>query len=152
MTARRLAVWFGGILLLALVSRARLDENSSGRCRLDGNRLVPVYEVDLMRDGQVLKRFCCVRCAREWPEVHEGEYWQVRDEVSGEVLDATRAIFVESTVVTIPSRQDRTHVFRHRRHAMDHVHEYDGRPIPNPLVGRRPPSPADGDPTSRGND
>ena len=88
MTVRRLAVWFGGILLLALVSRARMDETSSGRCRLDGNRLVPVYEVDLMRDGRILERFCCVRCAQEWPGVHDGEYWQVRDEVSGRAQGA----------------------------------------------------------------
>jgi hypothetical protein len=145
----RLVIWFAAILLLAVGSRATLERGRADRCSLDGNRIIPVYRVDLMVDGGVLERFCCVRCAAEWPEVPDGAYWQVRDEVTGAVLDAERASFVESTVVTIPSRQDRVHVFRRWADALEHVTAYDGRRIANPLDrGRgagpetRPPSAA----------
>jgi len=141
MPFRRLAVWFGLVLALALYSRWYMDRTRTDRCSLDGNRIEPIYAVHLMLDGKVLARFCCIPCAREWPDVPSGAYWRVTDEITGEPLDATTASFVESSVVTVPSRQARIHVFAHWADAMEHDTRYSGVRIPNPLVIDPPTSP-----------
>lgn len=134
MTRRNLAVWFGAVLLLSLYSRWHVYAASTGRCSLDGNRIVPTYRVDLMLDGHAIDSFCCVKCAVEWPDVPDAGYWRVRDEVTGKTLDADRACFVESSVVTVPSRQDQTHVFKSWTDALSHVTAFDGYRIQNPLA------------------
>ncbi len=53
--------------------------------------------------------------------------------MTGAVIDATAACFVESAVVTVPARQNRTHVFKAWADAMTHAAEYDGVRIANPL-------------------
>ena len=136
MTRRRLLVWFAVVLALSAVSRWRVLRANVDRCSLDGNRIVPVHRVDLMLDGRVLESFCCVTCALEWPRVPEGAAWQVHDEVTGEPLDARRARFVVSRVVTVPSRQDRIHAFRDGNDALDHIAQYDGAKLPNPFAPR----------------
>ena len=87
-----------------------------------------------MVDGRVKESFCCVKCAQEWPQAVEGGYWRVRDEVTGQILDAATACYVESSVVTVPSRQDKIHIFKGWAHAMDHAVEYGGTRIGNPLA------------------
>lgn len=134
MPARRLAVWFGLVLALAVYNRWYMAQARSDRCSLDGNRIEPIYAVELMRDGRVLERFCCTKCAAEWPDVPDDAYWRVRDEVTGEAIDATAASFVESSVVTVPSRQARIHAFGSWSDALEHATRYDGRRVPNPLV------------------
>ncbi len=148
MSSKRLVIWFAVVLALALYSRWHASRTRSDRCGLDGNRIEPVYAVDLMLDGRVTGRFCCVRCASEWPDVPADAYWQVRDEITGRPLDATTACFVESSVVTVASRQDRTHVFASWADALGHMTRYDGIRVPNPLaigVGSAPSSPPDDD-------
>lgn len=132
-THKGLLVWFGLVLLFSLFSRWHVYHRSATRCSLDGNRIVPVYRVDLMLAGDTLESFCCVRCAREWPDVPAGINWRVYDEITKAALDAAKACFVESEVVTVPSRQDRTHVFANWADAMTHADAYDGDRVPNPF-------------------
>jgi len=136
MKRRRLVVWFAFVLALSLLSRWSLHGRRAERCSLDGARIVPIHRVDLVLDGRVSESFCCVRCASEWPDVPAGASWQVRDEVSGRVIDAGKASFVRSPIVTVPARQDRTHVFERWADAMGHVAEYGGERIANPLALR----------------
>ena len=134
MKRKTLVLWFCAVFVFSLYSRWRTYRSGAERCSLDGTRIVSTYRVDLMRSSKMIHSFCGIRCAREWPDVPDGGYWQVRDEMSGEVLDAARACFAESTVVTVPSRQDRTHVFKSWVDALNHIEEYGGNRIANPLA------------------
>jgi hypothetical protein len=129
----RLALWFAALLVLSLLSRWRLEARRSERCSLDGGRIVPIYQVDLVLADQVLERFCCLRCAGDWPEVPAGAYWRVRDEVTGRELDASVASFVDSPLVTVAARQCRLHAFERWADASSHVAAYGGERVPNPL-------------------
>lgn len=135
-----LAAWFAALLALSYVS-AREARARTGRCALDGQRIEPIYGVELIDDDRVLERFCCVVCAEQWPRVPEGAWWRVRDEITGAPIDAALASFVESSVVTVPSRHCRTHAFASWTDAMSHAATYGGERIANPLprVARTPP-------------
>jgi len=135
MSTFRLVTWFCTCLGLALLSRWQVLGARSARCALDGSRIVKTYQVDLVRDGQATRSFCCVRCATEWPERSPPAAWLVRDEVTGQVLDATLACFVESSAVTVPARHDRVHVFKRWPEAMQHIAEHGGARIVNPFDG-----------------
>ncbi len=103
MSRRALALWFAFVIGLGLYSRSYVSDRGGGHCRLDGTAIIPIYRVDLLLDGVELASFCCVRCAREWPTVPAGASWHVRDEVTGRVLDARAASFVNSSIVTQPA-------------------------------------------------
>ena len=127
--------WFIFIGVLAVGSRWQLQRGQSDRCSLDGNRISNVYRVDLMLRGQVAQKFCCIKCAVEWPDVPGGAAWQVHDEVTGRPIDATRARFVKSDVITVASRQGRTHAFANWTDAVAHIKDYNGKAVPNPFGG-----------------
>lgn len=140
MTTKRVVAWFAALVALSFLSRWYAYEARADRCALDGNRIVPVYGVDLMAGSEVRASFCSIGCATEWPEVRNASdppIWRVRDEISGEPLDATKACFVRSSVVTIPARQERTHAFRDWSDALEHLHEYGGERIVNPFAHAR---------------
>lgn len=129
----RTLLWFTAVLVLSLSSRHALRSANQDRCSLDGSRLVPIYRVDQMLDGAPVASFCCVTCAAEWPESPAGAYWRVRDEVTGQPLDAAVACFVQSTVITVPARQDRVHVFRSWVDALEHLEEFGGSRLTDPF-------------------
>ena len=131
---KALAVWFLFVTLLAVFGRWQVARARTDRCSLDGSRITPIYRVDLMAGEKIERSFCCLRCAQDWPQGAGHGYWRVRDEVTGQLLDAATACFVESSVVTVPSRQCRTHVFKDWAAAMAHAAEYGGGRIRNPLT------------------
>lgn len=133
MNNRQIGIWLSAVLVISLISRWRVYQSRADRCNLDGNRIEPIRRVDLLRDGKTLQSFCCITCAADWPDVPPGAYWRVHDEITGEALDSASACFVESAVVTVPSRQDRIHVFKNWADALGHCKQYDGRRISNPL-------------------
>jgi hypothetical protein len=101
---------------------------------MDGNRMEPIYQVDLAAGGNVLASFCSLTCALQWPEVPEDAYWLVRDEVTGRALDSTRAHFVSSRLVTVPARAEHVHVFAHWADAQAHAERHGGQAVPDPLA------------------
>jgi len=106
------------------------------RCDYDGTRIIPVYGIDIMlRDGKTLK-FCSVRCAREWSRKNLSPIDSVivTDEVTGVVLDAALAHYVESDVVTVRAVQNRIHVFKEKSHALSHAGQHNGNIIDNPFL------------------
>ncbi|NOT02292.1 MAG: hypothetical protein HOP29_16925 [Phycisphaerales bacterium] len=133
MNHRQIGIWLGAVLVISLISRWRVYQSRADRCNLDGNRIEPVRRVDLVRDGETVQSFCCIRCAGDWPDVPADAYWRVHDEITGEPLDASNACFVESRVVTVPSRRDRIHVFKNWADALGHCTQYEGHRIPNPF-------------------
>lgn len=134
----KIAAWFVFVGVLAIGSRAYMKHARADRCSLDGNRITPIYQVDLVVDGNVVESFCCVKCAEEWPDVPDGALWHVRDEVTGQTIDTTKARFVESDVVTTASRQCRTHAFKNWADAMSHLENHNGSWVPSPF-GRKNP-------------
>jgi len=135
MSARNLFAWFASVLLISLASRWQALEADAVRCALDGERIVPVYRVDLVEAEGESVSFCSIRCATAWPDVPAEASWQVRDEVTGRVIDARKACFVESSVVTVPSHRERRHTFENWADAHLHLTQYGGSRIPNPFAG-----------------
>lgn len=134
--ARFLLSW--SVLIAALATHGRwCSPPREQRCSMDGNRMEPLYQVELASDGRVHARFCSLSCARDWPAVPPGSWWQVRDEVTGEALDAARAHFVASRIVTVPARAERVHAFAHWADAQAHAERHGGHAVPNPLASTR---------------
>lgn len=126
-------VWFAGVAAFALASRAEVTARRGGRCSLDGVTLGPRAAVELVHGERTLARFCCVTCATEWPEVPRDGWWRVFDEVTGEPLDAERALFVESGVPVSRARRDHVHAFAALRDALAHAEAFGGQLIARPL-------------------
>jgi hypothetical protein len=129
-----MSAWF--ILVAGVAGMSRWSIQTEDRCRLDGVRIVATYRVDLVVNDASVARFCCVTCAAEWPEFPDDASWHVRDEMTGEVLDSSRAWFVKSRVVTVRSRGDRIHVFKDLVHALEHLEQYQGTIVEHPMPHR----------------
>ena len=140
-STRALSLWFLAVASLGAVSRTEVAARRSGRCSLDGVTFGAAAEVELVERGVVLARFCCATCAADWPDVPTDAWWRVRDEVTGEALDAAEALFVESRVPTSRARRDHLHAFASLRDALAHAEQFGGRLVPRPL----PPPPPDPD-------
>jgi hypothetical protein len=92
-------------------------------CALDGVTIPPLYRVEVVDVRGYPHAFCCVRCAEMWLENAHGEprAITVTDEASGQAVDADRAWFVRSSVVTMPTTGNRIHAFRNRADAERHA-------------------------------
>jgi hypothetical protein len=142
MSAKATLLWFGALTLFAVVSRAQVRGASGDRCSFDGATIEPIHRVDLMQDGTTCASFCSIACARAWPAPPPRSSWQLRDEVSGRPVDASRACFVESRIVTVAARHERIHVFLDPSDAMNHCVQFGGARIQDPLI---PPAAGESD-------
>jgi hypothetical protein len=122
------------LLIFSWLSRELVRGSHPDRCSFDGVSIDRVHRVDLMEDGMVRASFCSVACALAWPKLPASRYWQVRDEMSGEPIDASRACFVLSRVVTVATRGERIHVFRQWTDAMNHCAQFGGARIADPFA------------------
>jgi len=134
MPPRGLCVWFVVLAILALLSRERVRDARTSRCNLDGVAIQPLRRVDLMRGGEVLASFCSITCALSWPDRPPHGFWRVRDEATGRAIDAALAHFVESRVASDAAHGERVHVFLDAAEAARHCDQFDGAPLPNPLL------------------
>lgn len=106
------------------------------KCAYDGVEIDPLYEVRfIMKDGKAL-RFCCiVNAIMAFPQSKAGiDSVLVTDEVTGQKLNAEKAFFIESSVVTVPHVKNRIHVFASEFDAVRHRDQYSGKHIENPFV------------------
>jgi hypothetical protein len=121
-------VYLGVLAVLPLAGHwARRGADRS--CAYDGGKIEPVYRVRIV-DGQGRDfEFCCIRCAERWlgREKSAPRAVHVTDEVSGEVVEASRAFFVRSLVVTNAMTGNRVHAFRTARDAENHARASRGR-------------------------
>jgi len=138
MSHRAILLWFAALTIFAIVSRAQVRGGGPDRCSFDGAVIEPIRRVDLMEDSTPAASFCSLACARAWPALppsasHQA-WWRVRDEVTGLAIEARRATFVTSRVVTVPARGERIHVFADPTAAMSHCVQFGGARIADPLL------------------
>lgn len=112
-----------------------LQRQSRSVCHYDGAEIMPIYEADITLDNGDVLKFCCVHCARAWLKGNDtaAATVTVTDELTGEKLDSSLAIFVESDVVSVPATRNRIHVFRDDHHAQEHARRYHGQVVDNPF-------------------
>lgn len=129
LTRRRvLVVMLGAVVGLAVVgslSRRR----AAGRCALDGAEIDPLYRVRIEDEHGGSHPFCCIRCAELWLAAHRGKPRNVyvTDETSGQEIEASRASYVRSSVVTRAATGNRVHAFRDAADAERHAASARGR-------------------------
>jgi hypothetical protein len=113
--------------LPVLGSWARRD--ATRHCALDGVKLDPHYQVQVIDGAGQARCFCCPRCAALWIERQPSPCGAVRvtDERGGEWIDASAAYFVRSLVVTTAANGNRIHVFRDRVDAERHAELFGGK-------------------------
>ncbi len=99
------------------------------RCQTDGVTLVEAPRVRLVTADGTPHVFCCVRCAEEWLDAtgDKAERILVTDAVSGALVNAGQAFFVQSRILAQPATGDRVHAFADRAAAEQHADAYRGR-------------------------
>lgn len=121
--------------LSALVSWIRQVDGPS-RCALDGSRIEPCYEVEIIVGDQPSRRFSCVLNAKIWLSRNQApvEAVWVRDEGTGERIRAEQAFFVSSAAITTPHTGNRIHAFARIEEATAHARQFNGTFIEDPLL------------------
>ena len=109
-------------------------EDDRPRCRWDGLVLDAAFRVRTRDAAGTSSGFCDVGCARSWIRRHPSATREIRvtDEDSGEMIDATEAFFVRSSIITNEITGNRWHVFRSRDRAEQHARESRGRLMVGP--------------------
>ncbi len=104
------------------------------RCNWDGLVIEAAFRVRVRDAAGALTGFCDIGCARSWIDRQPSAPHQilVTDEASGELMDATEAFFVRSSIVTNRVTGNRWHVFRDRDHAEQHAEQSRGRLMVGP--------------------
>ncbi|RJQ47946.1 MAG: hypothetical protein C4538_04680 [Nitrospiraceae bacterium] len=112
-----------------------LHKQSVSVCSYDGEDIMSIYEVNIKIKNGGMLRFCSVYCAEAWFRENSPEAASVTvtDELTGEKLDASLAIFVESDVVSVAATNNRIHVFKDEYQAREHAKQYNGRIVDNPF-------------------
>jgi hypothetical protein len=134
MSTRATLFWFATLMIFAVVSRAQVRGGCPDRCSYDGAVIEPIHRVDLMEETRVSASFCSLACALAWPSHPPRTWWRLRDEITGRPIDAQRATFVASRVVTVPARSERIHVFEDPTAAMSHCVQFGGARIADPFL------------------
>jgi hypothetical protein len=125
-----------GMSILLAFSR---DNSPSLRCSLDGSRMTPIYEVVIIQKDQAPIKFSCVLSAQIWLKENDTPIASIRvtDEATGEKIEAGKAFYVESEVISIPHIRNRIHVFSRETDARLHASQFNGKLIKNPLTACR---------------
>jgi hypothetical protein len=97
-------------------------------CALDGVKIDPLYQIEVIDRAGCSHSFCCPHCAELWLQRQPAppKAVTVVDEMSGEKIAAQDAFFVRSFVLTSPATGNRIHCFRHRAEAEEHAATHAG--------------------------
>jgi ribosomal protein L24E len=119
-------------LVLGCQGEKKTIEN---RCDYDGVKIEPLYGVYFTLQNGTEKKFCSIACASMSFPALKKQMRQVRvvDEPSGNKIDASQALFVESEVVTVPHVKNRIHVFAKKEDALKHIQKFKGNWVENPF-------------------
>ncbi len=140
---------FGLLLVVGLpIAGSLVRRQSADRCALDGSAIDPALKVRIVDDQGESRPFCCIQCAVWWLErqTHEPKSIWVTDESSGQEINAGTAIFVRSTVVTMPTTGNRIHAFGQLTDAERHAEAARGTVLSQaegPFRARREIQPSD---------
>jgi hypothetical protein len=120
-------------LVLGCQGEKKLIEN---RCDYDGVKIEPLYAVYFTLQDSTEKKFCSIACASMSFPALKKQMREVRvvDEPSGNKIDASQALFVESEVVTVPHVKNRIHVFAKKEDALKHIQKFKGNWVENPFL------------------
>lgn len=133
---KRWIALFITFLIISLGSGCKGERKSiEGRCDYDGVKIEPLYAVYFTLKDGTEKKFCSIACASlSFPEL-KGRIKEVIvvDERSGTKINASKALFVESEVVTVPHVKNRVHVFGKREDANKHLDKFKGKWVENPF-------------------
>jgi hypothetical protein len=111
------------VVVVLPVAAHWLRSDAEQGCALNGEKIQPIYRVEVV-DGQEKHHvFCCIRCAEIWLRHQHSSPRAilVTDEASGQTLDSAAACYVRSSVVTTPTMGNRIHVFASRADAEKHA-------------------------------
>ena len=105
------------------------------RCDYDGVKIEPIYAVYFTLQDGAEKKFCSIACASMSFSALKKQIKEVImvDEPTGAKINASRAFFVESEVVTVSHVKNRIHVFANREDAENHIQKFKGKWIENPF-------------------
>jgi hypothetical protein len=131
--ARRLASALALLLVAALPALGRWSRSSGERCAWDGVRIDARHRARLVAAART-EEFCGVAClvrrlARAAPAAATAF---VTDETRLQVIEAERAWFVRSAVVTVPANGSRLHAFATEEDARHHAAAFHGTVLPGP--------------------
>jgi ribosomal protein L24E len=106
------------------------------RCDYDGVKIEPLYGVYFTLQNGTEKKFCSIACASMSFPALKKQMREVRvvDEPSGNKIDASQALFVESEVVTVLHVKNRIHVFAKKEDALKHIKKFKGNWVENPFL------------------
>jgi len=132
----------GLLLFIAIVDLTPVWSGAAGDlgdCPHCGGKMHDtVHLAELVRGRNDPLLFCSIGCARQWILGHGGAAWggwvTVRDEFTGERLDAGAAYFVESggDISGLPPG-NRWHVYQYRENAHVMAFRLDGNVVENPF-------------------
>jgi hypothetical protein len=110
------------------VAAHHLRHGEEPGCAFDGTKIVELYRVDVVDAGGQARAFCCPRCARLWLKRQQQPPRAItlRDESTGERLDASAAWYVLSSVRTSQANGNQVHVFARRVDAEKHAATFRG--------------------------
>jgi hypothetical protein len=126
------ASWITALMGVVVVAALPLlghwaRSHASPGCARDGVRVRPEFRVEVVDDEGHDHVFCSLRCAKLWlRDKPSPRAVVVTDEITGDRVDATKAFYVRSTVVTPTTTDDRVHVFRNQADAERHAQAYNG--------------------------
>ncbi len=125
------------ILMIAIALGSAIYKKSQRvvKCDLDGVTIKPIYQVDVILKKEVAKKFDSIYCAYMWLSENKEpiSHIMVRDEVTGEKIDASIAYYVESEIITNNVNNNKVHAFLKSEDAEKHAKAYNGRLIKNPF-------------------
>jgi hypothetical protein len=105
------------------------------RCAYDGLEIDPRYEVRFALENGNFVRLSSINTAIQAFDQYENDVREilVTDEDSGRQIEAEKAYFVESRLISIPHARNRIHAFASIEAARSHRDEFSGHLITNPL-------------------
>ncbi len=111
------------------------SSDSLVRCAQDGVVVDPDYQVIVSTfDGYNV--FCSVNDAQKYisslPEPPFGVL--VTDEITGDEIPSSNAIFIRSNVITVKTADNNIHVFSDSTAAVSHTRQYEGEFVADPLI------------------
>ncbi|MBI3354720.1 MAG: hypothetical protein HY034_07525 [Nitrospirae bacterium] len=125
------------ILIIAVASGSAIYKKSQRfeKCDFDGVHIKPIYRVDAILKNNDAKRFDSIYCAYMWLSENKEpiSHVMVRDEVTGEKIDASIAYYVDSEIITNNVNNNRVHAFLKLEDAERHAKSYRGRIVKNPF-------------------
>ncbi|HBN26587.1 MAG TPA: hypothetical protein DD405_03855 [Desulfobacteraceae bacterium] len=107
-------------------------------CALDGSAITPLYEVIIIPQDKIPKKFAGITNALIWFNENAKQAFSimVTDEASGKKIKTKDAFYVLSNAITSAYTGNRIHVFTEKKKALSHALQFKGKLVKNPFLIR----------------